>query len=53
MIDALAMEEIWEDLDLCWKEFDIVRGNGFSERESLDRHQFAFQRDLDIYLRVP
>ncbi|KAF8078106.1 hypothetical protein FPV67DRAFT_1405405 [Lyophyllum atratum] len=40
LIDAHGMREIWEDLDRCWQQFDIMRRSGSSEQESLDREQF-------------
>lgn len=41
LVDAHGMREIWDDLDLCWKQFDSMRRNGSSDQESIGFEQLV------------
>ncbi|KAG5716270.1 hypothetical protein E4T56_gene10634 [Termitomyces sp. T112] len=49
LIDAQGMREIWEDLDLCWKQFDSMRRNGSSDPESASLDQFVSAWQIYIF----
>ncbi|KAG6832693.1 hypothetical protein H0H92_012265 [Tricholoma furcatifolium] len=49
LIDASGMREIWDDLDLCWKQFEAMRRNGTSEQDSIRLEQFVSAWQIYIF----
>ncbi|KAH6876473.1 hypothetical protein BKA70DRAFT_1128437 [Coprinopsis sp. MPI-PUGE-AT-0042] len=37
LIDAHGMQEIWRDLDQCWRELSIIRRNAVNDEDSASR----------------
>ncbi|KAG6820561.1 hypothetical protein H0H93_015081 [Arthromyces matolae] len=49
LIDANGMREIWEELDLCWKQFDAMRRNSPADQNSTSLEQFVSAWQIYIF----